>query len=107
MSSHTVSQHLSQVETKASSPVIEPPISKTYKVARIVFAEKHITSTDDNWSLAHFSNESILNIVSSDGHQHVRRRTEERLHSKCVKKFVQLEEEASCLHPQLLNMDQT
>ena len=87
MSSHTVSQHLSQVETKASSPVIEPPISKTYKVARIVFAEKHITLTDDNWSKVHLSDESKFNLVGSDRHKYVRRRTEERLLSKCINKF--------------------
>ena len=56
------------------------------KVTRLVFVEERVTWTDDNWSKVHIRDESIFNLVSSDGHQYERRRTVEMLLSKCVEK---------------------
>ena len=87
MSRHKVSRRLSQVGLKTRSPVVKPLIRK-HKGVKLVFAEEHVTWTDDNWSKTHFSNESKFYLVGSEGHQYVRRRTEDRLLSKFVKKSV-------------------
>ena len=85
-----VSRRLSQVRLKALPPVIKPLISKTHNVARLVFAEEHVTCTYDNLFKVHFSDERKLNLVGSYGHQYVRRITEKILLSKCVKKTVKI-----------------
>ena len=48
VSRHTVSQRPSQVGLKARSLATKPLINKTHKIARLAFAEEHVTWTDDS-----------------------------------------------------------
>ena len=87
VSRHTVSQRLSQVGLISRSPAIKNLSSKAHKVDRFVYAGD-IMWTDDDLSKVQFRDESKFYLVGSDGQRYVRRRTKEKLLSKCVKKSV-------------------
>ena len=88
VSRQTTSRRLQEIGLFARSPVKKPLISKKNKAARLAFANKHVIWNDDNWSRVFFSDESKFNIFGSDGKNYVRRRVNERLLPKCIKKTV-------------------
>lgn len=88
VSRKTVSRRLIRAGLNARVPASKPLISKKNQKARLNFSIEHAVWTEDQWSRVHFSDESKFNVLDTDGRNYVRRKTNERLSVKCVKKSV-------------------
>lgn len=88
ISSKTVKRYAKFVGFKAMRPKKVPFISKKNKKARLEFAKKFILMPKSYWKKVIWSDESKINLFTSDGITYVWRRAGERLQNKCTLKTV-------------------
>ena len=87
VSQQTVSRWLHEIGLYARSPRKKPLISKKNQAARLAFANKHVTWSEEDWQKIFFSDESKFNVFGSDVKQFVRGRNGENFNSNCIKKL--------------------
>ena len=88
ISRKTVSRRLNKEKLAARIPCRKPLISKKNQKVHLDFTTDHILWTEEQWNMAHFSDESKFYLFGSDGKRFVRHKNEERLSPQCVKKTV-------------------
>lgn len=88
LSVRSIRRRLCDMGLYARRPAKKPFISPTNRLARLEFAREHLNWTPRQWKNVLFSDETKINMFSSDGLLYVRRPKNERFNHKYTKPTV-------------------
>ena len=88
VSPQTVRERLVKMGYVVRRPKKKPLLTTRMMKARLDWAKRHAEWTVEDWKNVIWSDESKFNLYRSDGHQFVRRRSDEEYHPDCLETTV-------------------